>query len=294
MSDSNRRVVELLNFLAAHPTQSFNLSELASRLALSYGSAHRVLSTLTEAGYLTRHPKHKTYSLGLALAAIGQATLERHPVVAIAQREMTRLAEELGVQCIASAVTGRHMLFIAKAGSSTTAEGVIKTGEQRPLMPPLGLGHIAWAKQPEINAYLDRAGPELSAQRRQFLNNAMAVVRERGYAMSVLEAGMLALAEAIRQHHDEQHQPDYWAQMAKQVAPLSNDEMQLLALEDLAGRRLSHISAPIFNSDGEVLFELSLSGLPPGLTHVQATTIIERLLAVTAVITSESHGRKPR
>ncbi|WP_372810629.1 helix-turn-helix domain-containing protein, partial [Litorivivens sp.] len=61
-SSSNTRAIDVINFLAAHPTEAFTLTELAEQLALSHGSAHRVLNALTEARYLSRHPKHKTYS----------------------------------------------------------------------------------------------------------------------------------------------------------------------------------------------------------------------------------------
>ena len=41
-----------LDFLAAHPTESFTLSELSRRLGINGASAHAVLTELTEAGYL--------------------------------------------------------------------------------------------------------------------------------------------------------------------------------------------------------------------------------------------------
>src|SRR3546814_4826507 len=75
--DSSRRIVRLINFFAAHPTESFTLSEVVDQLSISLGSAHRALRSLADARYLVRHPAHKTYSLGLALVAVGQAALER-------------------------------------------------------------------------------------------------------------------------------------------------------------------------------------------------------------------------
>ncbi|MGE4341290.1 MAG: helix-turn-helix domain-containing protein, partial [Pigmentiphaga sp.] len=73
MDRSNSRVVDIINFLATYPADSFSMSQISAHLGLSHGSAHRVLGTLTEAGYVSRHPRHKTYSLGLAMVMIGQA-----------------------------------------------------------------------------------------------------------------------------------------------------------------------------------------------------------------------------
>src|SRR5205807_5671765 len=48
------RVVAVLNFLTAHPDESFTLSELARRLDLNKATCHALLMTLTDAGYLLR------------------------------------------------------------------------------------------------------------------------------------------------------------------------------------------------------------------------------------------------
>ena len=61
------RVVRVLDFLAAHPDDRFTLSELARRLELNKATAHALLVTLTDSGYLLRHPTDMTYSLGPAL-----------------------------------------------------------------------------------------------------------------------------------------------------------------------------------------------------------------------------------
>ena len=49
----NSRVIDVINFLAAHPTESFTLSEIARNVGLSNGSAHRVLTTMSGARFQT-------------------------------------------------------------------------------------------------------------------------------------------------------------------------------------------------------------------------------------------------
>src|SRR3546814_16684098 len=88
--DSSRRIVRLINFFAAHPTESFTLSEVVDQLSISLGSAHRALSSLADARYLVRHPARKTYSLVLATVAVGQAALERHPAVPFVRAQLER------------------------------------------------------------------------------------------------------------------------------------------------------------------------------------------------------------
>src|SRR3546814_6865012 len=63
--------------------------------AMSKASAHRVLLTLADADFLARHAKRKTYSLGMGLLAVGQASLEKYRGLDVARAEMARLTAEL-------------------------------------------------------------------------------------------------------------------------------------------------------------------------------------------------------
>ena len=78
---SATRTADLLNFLAAHPDESLTYSELSRRLGVNLASTHNLLMALTECGYLTRDPKTRTYSLGAALVALGDAALRGNPIV---------------------------------------------------------------------------------------------------------------------------------------------------------------------------------------------------------------------
>ncbi|WP_372747636.1 IclR family transcriptional regulator [Litorivivens sp.] len=293
-SSSNTRAIDVINFLAAHPTEAFTLTELAEQLALSHGSAHRVLNALTEARYLSRHPKHKTYSLGLALVAIGQAALERHRAVDIARREMLKLADQLHVRCIATTIVEDEMLFVAKEGMPQTLEELSRVGERRPFIPPFALCHVAWATQDKIEAYFDKASGGVSHQMRDCLLKAMAAIRERGYAIAAMGPGMEVLRQAIHKHASNYRDTEYWQRMHSYISELDSDEIQLLDLSDLGNREISFLAAPVFASNGEVALEISLSGIPANTSATELKRYVDRLRAMTALITSETHGRMPR
>ena len=233
MSDaSNGRVVRLINFFAAHPTESFTLSQVVDHLSLSLGSAHRLLKTLTEARYLSRDPHGKTYSLGLALVAVGQAALERHPVVDLARAEMTTLTDELGLQCVATALVGDELISLAKTGDTPADQGIRHVGERRPFVPPLGLGHAAWASAAQIEAYLGKiAGPSArrDAEIRAHIGKALAVIRARGYALAANGAAMSSVWALIWEYATHFRSERYWTQMHRLLGALSDDELQLLA-----------------------------------------------------------------
>lgn len=290
---TNSRVVEVINFLAAHPTESFTLSELASHIGLSNGSAHRVLSALTEARYLSRHPKHKTYSLGVALVAIGQAALEKHRGIDVARREMAALTAELKGQCIATTIVDEELLFLAREGTPLTHDGLSRVGERRPFVPPLGLGHIAWGSREAVATYLDRAASTLSATMLDYLKKTLTVIRQRGYAVAANGKALRALRQTALFPADHSRDEAYWQRVTRLIGELTEPEIQLLDLADMSSDGISYLSVPVFSPTGTVALELSLSGMPDDISRECIERYAERLRTAAAIVTSETHGRTP-
>ncbi|MDB5970360.1 MAG: transcriptional regulator, IclR family [Hydrocarboniphaga sp.] len=293
---SSNRIIDLINFFAAHPTESFSLSEVLDHLPISTGSTHRALKSLTEAGYLSRHAKHKTYSLGLTLVAVGQAALERHPAVQLARGEMARLTAELGLQCVATVVFDEELISVAKTGSTPADQGIRHVGERRPFIPPLGLGHVAWAEPASIEAYLARGtgtgarGEEM----RVYLRSALETIRLRGFAVAADGPAVKSVWQMIWDHAAKFHDAHYWAQMRRLLGDLSKDEFQLLTLDRDASLRLAYISAPVFSAGGEVVLSMSMSGFAGNFDGGEALQLAERLCTAAAHVTGETHGRRPR
>ena len=296
MSDgasTNNRVIAVINFLAAHPAESFTLSELAEKLNISAGSAHRVLKSLTKSRYLSRHPKHKTYSLGLALVAIGQATLEKHPYVEIAHREMEALSKELGAQTVAVSIVDDEMLTLARAGRPQSSEAITRVGERRPFVPPFGLAHMAWAPKEVLQNYLNIASWQGDDEKSAFLIEALKLVRKRGCSIALAGPALKKMRQAVTAYADNNDEEALRTQVISLTGELSLDELQLTELESTRSYQLSHISAPVFNSKGMVVMEIALTGGLDLLSTSEISHYAERLCAVAAFVTSESHGRIP-
>ena len=287
-SDPNHRPLRVIAFLAAHPLDSFSLTDIARELELSKGSAHRVLTALTEAGFANRHPRHKTYSLGLALVAIGQAALERHPGIQVTRREMARLAAELNVGCGAVAVAGQEYVLLAREGAPWAQDGLMLVGERRLLIPPIGICHMAWRKSDEVADYLARGEAYLSPELRQRVEESLPVIRHRGYAMAANGDGMRRLRAA--------------SVLAGGVAPgladmpagsVIADEYQLLDTA-AAARGVNYISAPVFAADGSMCHEVVMSALPEGLSAAEIERFAARLCRAADIVTAETRGRAPK
>ncbi|MCU1460536.1 MAG: transcriptional regulator, IclR family [Acidimicrobiales bacterium] len=281
------RTVALLEFLAVHPNEAFSLSELARRLDINKATGHAMVAALTDAGYLLRHPVDKTYSLGPALIAIGNAAGARQfEVVDYARREMDQLARELRVQCVASAEMGDEIVLLARSGETEPLSLSVPVGQRLPLVPPLGTVFLAWESPDAIDRWLRRLGPRSGNAALARYREAVATVRRRGYSIGLEPAP----APGPRASRGRRMLRDAAVEV---VEDHPHDEYILLELENAASYRLSHIAAPVFGADGRVALALTLMGFRHQLSADQVPEHAARLRQATLAVTRSIHGRLP-
>lgn len=291
-SQTNSRVLRILNFMAERPTDTFTLSQLARELDLSLGSAHRVLSTMTQYRYLYRHPVHKTYSLGVALVAVGQAALETNRGIDMARVEAHALAAELQALCLVTTVVDDEVLFLAREGVPQSSNGLYRTGERRAYMPPFNLVRVAWAGKQEVDEYFRLAESYLDPDTVAFIRSVLPVVRARGYAMAANRSGLQQIThrDPLPLAHSSVSEPDTASR--RLARELSREEIFLRDAE-IPAEGVAYIAAPVFSASGQVAFELTLTGLPTDLDEVSLKRYTNRLCATADLITNKTYGKFP-
>lgn len=292
-SDPNHRPINVVTFLAAHPTETFTLAEIARNLDLSKGSAHRVMTALTEAGFVHRHPRQKTYSLGIALVAIGQAALQKYPGIEFARREMARLVAELHVGCGATAIVNNEYLLLGREGAPNAYDGLTLVGERRFVVPAIGIGQMAWRSQAEVEAYLDAGAAYMTEAARQHVLASFARIRRRGYSMAANGLGMRRLVQATVVPIGQGKADASQLSLLAGDADIPLEEYQLLTFADAVGKGVNYVAAPVFSPDGEVSFEILMRGLPVDLSEPEFERYAARLLLAADIVTNEIRGRKP-
>jgi len=293
LSNPTSRVLDVISLLAAHPTEEFSLAEIARQLDMSKASAHRLLLTMADADFLARNDKHKTYSLGMGLLAVGQAALQKYRGLDVARAEMARLSLELNLQCSATGVIGGDLLILAREGSPQSHEGLNQVGERRPLIPPLGTCHIAWGEDSLAGPYLALAAQYMSKDSYAWLQESLGLIRHRGYSMSAFGAASRKLGQARAAPVARKREGPHWTMVREMMGELTRNEIQLASASDVDGAGIGRIAAPVFSSSGTVLFQLVLSGMPGNQTPRKLERYIERLLAAAAAVTSQINGRLP-
>lgn len=275
------RCIAVLNHLAAHPDDQFTLSELARALDLNKATAHGMLTTLADAGYLTRDPSSKTYGLGPALIAVGNAALASTPAARLSAPHMTALSEEFDLESIASAAIGDEIVILARSGVARPLGINVRPGQRLPLSPPLGTVFVAWSGTEAIDRWLSRVGPGRSRADLDRYRNALASVRERGYSVALGGEGQQRLIEALREAGHEP--PD----------ARGGEEYALVELPGSTRYRINHIGAPVFGPNGDVVLGMFLIGFRGQIAAEEVPRYAARLLEAAEAVTLSLGGRRP-
>ncbi len=281
------RAIDLLNFMAAEPAQGYSLTELVRHLDLNPASCHALLDALTRDGYLDRHPRRRTYRLGPALVAIGSGALECHPAVAEARTQAAALAAALGLECLLTGRVGDMLIALSRAGRASPPVAVLRVGQRIPMIPPIGTPFLAWADAATVAVWAARGTGDHARD-----VAALAAVRRRGYAVTLLGPAQARLGEAVSNLADAPFAEDLQAGVPALIDALGNAYL----LPDADADEAVHvglISVPIFNSEGAVAYTLSLLGFPGPLRPAEIESLARRLMQACAIVMQKTNGCPP-
>lgn len=281
------RTVAVLNHLATLPGEQLTLSELARELSLNKATAHALLSSLADAGYLLRDERAKTYGLGPALIAVGNAALAGNPFVRAAQPRMAALTAELELECVASAAIAEQIVILARAGRGRPLGINVGPGQRLPLAPPLGTVFVAWEPPAVIDRWLSHVGPDATEADQRRSREALEVVRARGYSVALGGESQQRLVAALR---EAGHLAGERGTAASEALA---EEYALIELSGAEAYRINHIGAPVFGPDGRVAIALFLIGFRGQIAAAEVPRYAERLLAAATEVTVAARGRSP-
>lgn len=287
------RAVDVINFLTAHPSEAFTLSDIVSRVGINVASAHAILAVLTEAGYISRHPRHRTYTLGPSLVAVGHAALERHRVIDVARDEIRHVSSDLGVEMAVTAPAGSDIVFVARAGKPRPRGAPLHVGQRVPFVPPLGSVFVAWSDDDAVEAWLSRAAESTTTEELASWRSILGAVRAHGYSVAVEADARRGLGHALEKLAETPSAASVRGTVEDFIAELGHGEYQLHDIESSRSYDVSMIAAPVFDANGDVVLAVVAVGLPPALSAEQVLSYAERLRDAGVVITKQTQGQLP-
>lgn len=277
-SPSAQRVVEILSFFAEHPGQAFTLTDVVRSLKLSRATAHAFLTTLANANFLYR-ASDKSYVLGPALTVIGQAASRHLSPVQIAQPEMRRLADQFDAVC-ATVFRDRNDVIVRDRAASRSHLGMALARDSRlPLRPPFGGIFFAWLPQVQADAWFDQLDPPASPQMRDQMIEGMAFARKHGFQFVYQNR-----PEVLK---DETAEWLFVEEMERRPVLLATE------IEPDRVYVLSSVTAPVFGSDGKIVFILALVGMSRPCRGAEIAEMGDALRTACARISGFLGGQAP-
>lgn len=271
------RAIQILDQLGANPGRAFTMSEIMRVTDINVASCHSILAALTERGYLRRCNQQKTYTLGPAMAALGQAAFAAEPLLTRVRGEADRLVKKLGQSVLVTAVVGDEILAVLSLDRSTRgSSNVLQVGQRVPFAPPLGGPFVAWSSKEEMDRWMDRLGRDDDGLRAEW-RRALSLVKQRGYQITLRppDAQLSAVLNEIaagRAPFGAQREWQRYFELGdrRPLQPETIDPEQVYPV--------ILIAAPIFDDTGQVLYCLSLTKFEETTSGAQIETMAQQLL----------------
>ncbi|GAA3865449.1 DNA-binding transcriptional regulator KdgR [Celeribacter arenosi] len=187
-----------------------SLADLAARAMTSKATAHRLLNTMIELGYVEREEDTERYGLTLKLFSLGARSVQdRSDLLWAADRVMAKLSRQTGESINLGVIDNidEKVVYTHKYDSHYNLSMQSTLGRRNPLhSTSLGKALLAWRDPAEIaervsRMTFERSAPRTITDKDVFLAD-LAATRERGYAEEIeeSEAGVRCMAVPIFDH----------------------------------------------------------------------------------------------
>ncbi|MFM0283814.1 IclR family transcriptional regulator [Paraburkholderia sediminicola] len=248
------RALEAVSWLVETPQDEVSVRDISLALDIAPSSAHRVLGSLVDKGFVQQDPRSGLYSLGADFFRIAHLATERLPFKRVALPHLRRLAD----LCNETVLLGlydkckQEMMFVVSLDSTNSLRYVVETNKWLPVHAGAsGLGILAFLSEDERQSIVSRS--RLPSLTKKTITNAAQLqaeterIRQRGYAISAGQRipGAIGLAAPIWGPGTEVIGDVCLTIPEQRFAPASEKELAAATMKCAAqiSKDLGHISA---------------------------------------------------
>jgi DNA-binding IclR family transcriptional regulator len=274
------RVLDVVELLAGAGQARLRFSDVVRELRLTQATAHAILATLCDRGWVSRDPVDKTYALGPALAVVAMRVETARPMAHTAQSAALDLAHEFGYAT--SIVERVDDSLVITSFEDAGQRSIGAPGERIRYAPPFGVAFAAWDTAEEQRAWIERsasANPVLTRR----LQEVLARTRQRGFDVDCTTPA-LAQAARVMETLPSDGLPDHVREITEQLL-LEFTTIGFLADDDTARQKqpVATIAAPVFDHRGRVPMIVAVHPLQ-ALSRRRIDAVGRRVAQVTAAI----------
>jgi len=199
---SAERALHIIELLTVHGATEF--TEIVARLDLPKSSAHYLLATMRDGGFLDFDTRARRYTVGPRLWEAGQAYIRDLDVARVAGPHLERARDILGETVQLAVLDGLDNVYVGKAETDHALQLVSKIGSRLPAHAT-GLGKVLLAglateefsrrlEHVELQRFTATTVTDIDDLRRE-----LATIRRRGYALDRGEyaSGVFCVAAPI-------------------------------------------------------------------------------------------------
>lgn len=188
-NQSVERTMGLLEAVASRPRAGITLRELVALTGLTKPTAHRLLLVLRKLGFIEYEASTRHFFPGLKVYRMGLASAARFDIAELADRSMSRLADETGDTVYLSLYASDQALCAGrKVGAFPIRTLTLNVGDFRPLGVGAGsLVLLAALPNSEIDTIMSRNRERLSAYPNfdpMVLHDLVTRTRRQGFALN--------------------------------------------------------------------------------------------------------------
>ncbi|MFZ0726661.1 MAG: IclR family transcriptional regulator [Desulfobacterales bacterium] len=196
--------MRIMELLAEH--KHLTVSGVARLMDTNRAAGHRFLATLRELGYVEKDEDDR-YRLTFKVFELGMQVANRFEIRQLARPMMQELALASGETVNLGHFGGRNILHLDRVDSLEILRMDVPIGSRAPAYcTALGKAVLAYRPAEEFERYLARVtlkahGPN-TITRRKLFRQAIAVIREKGYAVDdeEMSAGLRCVAAPVIDH----------------------------------------------------------------------------------------------
>lgn len=271
-SPPTRRVVAVVELLAAAAEAPMTLAEICRELRISRSTGHAIMASLCASDWVLRDPLSGRYSIGPGLPRPSAVNTLMSQML---RGPLRQLCSAIGVATSIAEVRG-DFLVVVEATAPDSTRPPVRAGQRMPFVAPFGREFVAWAPVAVREKWWDAAGPVNDVYRAR-MPKILDEIRERGYGIERLSDPLLRVFAALLALPDGDGPDPVSARLAGAVADLTIVDFLPGELAQIAEHPVATISAPIFDALGNVVMTVSAQPYSH-LTLPEARDIASRVI----------------